>query len=79
MTVVNIGNKDIEYVYGQMKNASRMDEPAERLLGAIILRAVMDYFDPDCREDVESFFQNGLASWLDVDWLKLIRTIGGIK
>ena len=63
MTVVNIGNKDIEYVYGQMKNASRMDEPAERLLGAIILR----------------FCQNGLASWLDVDWVKLIRTIGGIK
>lgn len=77
MTLVDIGGDDIAYVYGQMKNAGKMGDPAERLLGAIVLRAVMDWYDPKYRQEVEEFFQSGLASWLDVDWMKTIRTIGG--
>lgn len=66
----------IECVYQRIKNASQMDDPVERLLGAVILRAVMDYFNPNYRQDVEQFFQVGLGSWLDVDWIKTIQMIG---
>lgn len=60
-----------------MKKASKTDDPAERLLCAVILRAVVDYSNPLYRTDVERFFQNGFVSGFDINWIKEIQTIGG--